>query len=87
MRQSSKSVPIGTDGISVQTLLWLCREYQGVGVVLVLYRGAIFEQSVCLEYYCINNQAEYEAILLVLQILSSMSVKDVEAFVDLLLVM
>jgi hypothetical protein len=41
-----------------------CREGQGVEVVLVSPRGAIFEQSVHLEYYCTNNQAEYEAILL-----------------------
>jgi hypothetical protein len=41
-----------------------CREGQGVGVVLVSPRGAIFEQSVRLEYFCTNNQAEYEAILL-----------------------
>jgi ribonuclease HI len=40
-----------------------------------------------LEYFCTNNQAEYEAILLALQILSSMGVKHVEAFGDLLLVM
>jgi ribonuclease HI len=39
-----------------------------------------------LEYFCTNNQAEYEAILLALQILSSMGVKHVEAFCDLLLV-
>jgi ribonuclease HI len=63
-----------------------CREGQGVGVVLVSARGAIFEQSVHLEYFCTNNQAEYEAILLGLQILSSMGVKHVEAFGDSLLV-
>jgi hypothetical protein len=63
-----------------------CREGQGVGVVLVSPRRAIFEQSVRLEYYCTNNQAEYEAILLGLQILSSMGVKHVEAFSDSLLV-
>jgi hypothetical protein len=63
-----------------------CREGQGVGVVLVSPRGAIFEQSVRLEYFYTNNQAEYEAILLGLQILSSMGVKHVEAFGDLLLV-
>jgi hypothetical protein len=40
------------------------REGQGVGVVLILPRGAIFEQSVHLEYFCTNNQAEYEVILL-----------------------
>jgi hypothetical protein len=51
-----------------------CREGQGVGVILVSARGDIFEQSIHLEY------------LLVLQILSSMGVKHVEAFSDLLLV-
>jgi hypothetical protein len=39
-----------------------CREGKGVRVVLVSPRGAVFEQSVRLEYFCINNQAEYEAI-------------------------
>jgi ribonuclease HI len=62
-----------------------CREGHGVGVILVSPRGAIFEQSVHLEYFCTNNQAEYEAILLGLQILSSMG-KHVEAFGDSLLV-
>jgi hypothetical protein len=47
-----------------------CREGQGVGAILVSPRGVIFEQSVHLEYFCTNNQAEYEAILLGLQILS-----------------
>jgi hypothetical protein len=64
----------------------VCREGQGVGVVLVSPRGAILEQSVRLEYFCTNNQAEYEAILLGMQILSSMCVKRVEAFGDSLLV-
>jgi hypothetical protein len=41
-----------------------CRESQGVGVVLISPRGAIFEQLVRLEYFYINNQAEYKAILL-----------------------
>jgi hypothetical protein len=39
-----------------------CREGQGVGIILISPREAIFEQSVCLEYFCTNNQAEYEAI-------------------------
>jgi ribonuclease HI len=60
---------------------------QGVGTVLISSRGAIFEQSVRLEYFCTNNQAEYEVILLGLQILSSMGVKHVEVFGDSLLVM
>jgi ribonuclease HI len=52
-----------------------CREGQGVGFVLVSPRGAVFETSACLEYFCTNNQAGYDAILLGMQILSSMSVK------------
>jgi hypothetical protein len=63
-----------------------CREGQGTRVVLILPRGAIFEQSVHLEYFCTNNQAKYEAIFLGLKNLSSMGVKHVEAFGDSLLV-
>jgi ribonuclease HI len=63
-----------------------CREGQDVGVVLISPRDAIFETSARLEYFYTNNQVEYEAILLGLQILSSMGVKHVEAFNDTLLV-
>jgi ribonuclease HI len=63
-----------------------CIVGQGVVVVLVSPRGAVFETSTCLEYFCTSNLAEYEAILLGLQILSSMGVKHVEAFGDSLLV-
>jgi hypothetical protein len=63
-----------------------CREGQGVEIVLNSPRGAIFDQSVRLEYFRSNNQAEYEDILLSLQILSSMSMKHVETFGDSLLV-
>lgn len=54
-----------------------CREGQGVGIVLVSPRGAVFETSVRLEYLCTNNQAGYEALLLGLQILESMGVRSV----------
>jgi ribonuclease HI len=64
-----------------------CREGQRVGVVLVSFRGTIFKTSAHLEYFCTNNQAEYEAILLGLQIHSFMGVKHVKAFGDSLLVM
>ena len=63
-----------------------CIEGQGVDIVLISPIGAIFETSVRLEYFCTNNQAEYEALLLGLQILDSMGVKHVEAFGDSLLV-
>jgi hypothetical protein len=41
-----------------------CREGQGIGVVLISPRGAIFETSTHLEYFCTNNQVEHDAILL-----------------------
>jgi ribonuclease HI len=63
-----------------------CTEGQGVGVVLISPRGVVFEISTHLEYFCTNNQAEYEAILIGPQILISMGVKHVEAFGDSLLV-
>jgi ribonuclease HI len=63
-----------------------CRERQGVGIILILPREAVFEQSVRLEYFCTNTRAKYEAILLGLQIVSFMGIKHVEAFVDSLLV-
>jgi hypothetical protein len=63
-----------------------CSEGQGVGLVLISPRGAIFEQSVHLEYFCTNNQAKYETILLGLQILSVMNIKHIEASGDSLLV-
>jgi hypothetical protein len=63
-----------------------CREGQGVGVILISPRGAVFETSARLEYFCTNNQAEYEAVMLRLPILSSVGVKHVEDFGDSLLV-
>jgi ribonuclease HI len=47
---------------------------------------ACFEMSSRLEYFCSNNQVEYEALLFGLEILESMGVKNVEAFGDSLLV-
>jgi hypothetical protein len=58
------------------------REGQGVGVALISPIAAIFETLDRLVYFCTNNQAEYEAILLCLQILRSMGVKHIEAFGD-----
>jgi ribonuclease HI len=39
-----------------------------------------------LEYFCTNNQAEYEALLFSLEILESMGIKHVDAFGDSLLI-
>jgi ribonuclease HI len=51
-----------------------------------LLRGAIFETSTHLEYFCTSDNSEYVVISIGLQILSSMRVKHVDAFGDLLLV-
>ncbi len=40
------------------------------------------EASVRLEYYCTNNQAEYNALLFVLQVMEMIGAKHVEAFGD-----
>jgi ribonuclease HI len=54
--------------------------------VIVSPNGAYFEMAGRVEYFCINNQAEYEALLFGLQILESTDVKHVESFGDSLLV-
>jgi ribonuclease HI len=40
------------------------------------------EMSARLEFRCTNNQAEYEALIVGLQVLMEMHVQDVEAFGD-----
>jgi hypothetical protein len=51
------------------------RESQGVGVVLISSRCVVFQTSSHFKYFCTNNQTEYEAIMLVLQVLSFISLK------------
>ena len=47
----------------------VCSNGQGVGVVYISPYGAIFEASCRLEFFCTNNQAEYEALLFGLELL------------------
>jgi ribonuclease HI len=63
-----------------------CSSGQGNGIVIISPNGDNFESSGRLNYFCTNNQAEYEALLFRLEILASMKVKHVEAFDDSLLV-
>ncbi len=51
-----------------------CKEGQGIGVVLFSPNGMCFEVSVRLEYYCTNNQAEYNALLFGLQVMEMIGV-------------
>jgi hypothetical protein len=46
-----------------------CKEGQGIGVVLFSPNGMCYEASIRLEYYCTNNQAEYNALLVGLQVM------------------
>jgi hypothetical protein len=46
----------------------VCSNGQGVGVVYVSPHGTVFEASCRLEYFCTNNQAEYEALLFGLEL-------------------
>nr|AAX95392.1 Reverse transcriptase (RNA-dependent DNA polymerase), putative [Oryza sativa Japonica Group] len=63
-----------------------CKEGQGIGVILFSPNGMCYEASVRLEYYCTNNQAEYNALLFGLQVIEMVGAKYVEAFGDLELV-
>ena len=60
---SVKPLKLNFDGLA-------CGVGQGVGLIFVSPRGAVFEISYRLEYFCTNNQAEYEALLLGLDISS-----------------
>jgi ribonuclease HI len=59
---------------------------QSIGIVFISSSDTYFEMTSRLEYFCTNNQAEYEFLLFGLEILESMDVKHVEAFGDFLLV-
>jgi ribonuclease HI len=59
---------------------------QCIGIAFISPNDAYFEMVSWLEYFCTNNQAEYEALLFGLEILESMAVKYVDAFGDFLLV-
>jgi ribonuclease HI len=50
--------------------------------VLVSPSNTYFDFASRLETYCTNNQAEYEALLFGLELLSCTGVKHVEAFGD-----
>ena len=59
----------------------VCSNGQGVGIVYISPHGAVFEASCRLEYFCTNNQAEYEALLFGLEMLFSIGDTRIEALV------
>jgi ribonuclease HI len=50
--------------------------------VLVTPGGEVRVLAIRLEFKCTNNQAEYEALVVGLEVLMAMKVKDVEVFGD-----
>ena len=66
--------------------LFCCKDGQGVGIILVSPNSAKIGMSSRLDFYCTNNQTDYEALLFRLIMLCSMEVKHVEAYGDSLLV-
>jgi ribonuclease HI len=64
----------------------VCKDGQGVGIILISPSGAEIEMSSRLDFHCTNNQTEYEALLFGLIMLRSMRVQHVEAYGDSLLV-
>jgi ribonuclease HI len=51
-------------------------------ILLVSPGGVAFDFSSRLDFYCTNNQAQYEALLFSLELLQSMGVKHMLAFGD-----
>jgi ribonuclease HI len=50
--------------------------------VLVAPGGEVRVLAIRLEFKCTNNQAKYEALVVGLEVLMAMKVKDVEVFGD-----
>ena len=48
--------------------------------------GTVFEASCRLDYFCTNNQVEYEALLFRLELLVNAGVSHIEAYGDALLI-
>ena len=64
----------------------VCSNDQGFGIAFISPHGVVFEASCRLEYFCTNNQAEYEALLFGLTTLLDVGATHIEAFGDSLLV-
>jgi len=57
-----------------------CGARSGIGIVLVLPRGAIFELSFPIEATATNNQAEYQALLKEIRLLQEIGANAVDIF-------
>ena len=59
-----------------------CKQGGGIGIVIILPRGASFEFALPTEPMITNNQEEYEVILKGLQLLHEVKAKVIEVFGD-----
>ena len=59
-----------------------CKQGGGIGIVIILPRGASFEFALPTEPMITNNQAEYEAILKGLQLLHEVKAEAIKVFGD-----
>ena len=59
-----------------------CKQGGGIGIVIILPRGASFEFALPTGPMITNNQAEYEAILKGLQLLHKVKAEAIEVFGD-----
>jgi ribonuclease HI len=64
----------------------VCKDGQGVSIILISPNGAEIGMSSRLDFYWTNNQIEYEVLLFRLIILRFMGLKHVEGYGDSLLV-
>nr|ABB47086.1 retrotransposon protein, putative, unclassified [Oryza sativa Japonica Group] len=64
----------------------VCTHGCGIGLVIISPRGACFEFAYTIKPYATNNQAEYEAVLKVLQLLKKVEADAIEIMGDSLLV-
>jgi ribonuclease HI len=58
------------------------REVKGVGCLVVSPHGVEYKVSIRLEFWCTNNQAEYEALLSGLEILLEVGADQADIFGD-----
>ena len=59
-----------------------CKQGGGICVIIILPRGSSFEFAYTIKPMTTNNQAEYEAILKVLQLLQEVKTDTIEIFGD-----
>ncbi|KAL4581685.1 hypothetical protein LXL04_006212 [Taraxacum kok-saghyz] len=58
----------------------------GLGIMLKSPEGDIIPQAVSCEFNATNNEAEYEALIMGLQLAQDLNIKDIQVYVDSLLI-